>query len=93
MYTNYAHVHFSITHSLYICVVHTSDLGMEKMAASTSGGATSEVGLRRCFLVVPGSSVVFGGGEEPSLLDFGLPSPSAPLLILSSSLLFMYFLP
>ena len=72
----------------------TSDLGIEKIAASISGGATMDVGLRRCFPdPSPAAPDDPGGGEDPSRLSSDFKSSSTPLLILSSSLLLMYFLP
>lgn len=72
----------------------TSDLGIEKIAASTSGGATMDVGLRRCFPdPSPAAPDDPGGGEDPSRLSSDFESSSTPVLILSSSLLLMYFLP
>ena len=76
-----------------ISMVHTSDLGMENMAASISGGATSDVGLSSCFPPDPSALDEVSGGEDPSRLVSGFVSSSAPLLSLSNSLLFMYFLP
>ena len=68
---------------------HTSDRGMEKMAASISGGATIEVGLNS---LLPSPPDDFDNEASPALVSESL-SSTTPLLSLSNSLLFMYFLP
>lgn len=59
--------------------MHTSDLGIEKIGESSTG--VMEVGLRR--IEVLGVGVV----------TFSSSSGSSPVLILSNSDLFTYFLP